>query len=157
MDYKTPSMMVRQMDDLTVVRLRGPSLVEAHELDHFIAEIDSLLARGVRRLVVDLKHVHFVGSAALGMLVRIQKHVLAAGGTIVLSHPEHIAELLHVSRMASLFKLAADLKEARTRWCERRKPSARKRAINVWHFRRIAVGQTSEKTAATQEWKINPI
>lgn len=113
MDYKTPAMFVRQVDGLTIVRLRGPTLTDSHELAHITTEIDNLLAAGNKRLILDLKHVQFAGSAALGMLIKVQNHVTAAGGKLVISHPEQLAELLRVSQTASLFTIANDLSEAR--------------------------------------------
>jgi anti-anti-sigma factor len=111
MDYQTPGMFIRDVDGITIVRLRSDNL-SGPELAHLLAEIDGALARGARKVVLDLKYVRFAGSAALGMFIRVQKHINRAGGTMVLSHPEHIADLLRVSRTASLFKLAANLREA---------------------------------------------
>jgi anti-anti-sigma factor len=112
MDYETPDMVVREMDGVTVVRLREPNFTGVNEIHHVTAELDAILARGVRKLVVDFKHVEFIGSAALGMLISLQKKVDAKGGKMVLSHSENIAELLKVSHTTSIFKLAADPKVA---------------------------------------------
>lgn len=113
MDYATPAMLVREVDGITVIRLRGPNLNNNMELGHISAEIDSLIANGVQRLVLDLKHVEFAGSAALGLLIRVQKHMAAAGGKLVLSHSQAIDQLLKISQTASLFTLAPDLSAAR--------------------------------------------
>ena len=112
MDYETPDVLVREVDGVTIVRLRNENMTGTQELHHIAAEIDGLMDRGATKLVIDFKYVRLVGSAALGLLIRLQKRMNLAGGTMVLSHPEHIAELLKVSRTAGLFKLAADPKAA---------------------------------------------
>jgi anti-anti-sigma factor len=112
MDYETPDMVVREVDGVTIVRLREPNFTGVSEIQHVTAEIDGILARGVRKLIVDFKYVQFIGSAALGMLISLQKKIDAKGGKLVLSHSENIAELLKVSHTASIFKLAADPKVA---------------------------------------------
>ena len=100
------------MDNVTVVRLRNQNMTGTQELAHIKAEVNGLIDRGAMRLVIDFKYVRLVGSAALGLLITLQKRMNLAGGKLVLSHPEHIAELLRVSRTAPLFTLAADPRAA---------------------------------------------
>ena len=111
MDYETPDMLVREVDGVTIVRLRNENLTDVHELHRVAAEVDGLIDRGVTKLMLDFKYVKHTGSAALGLLIRLQKRMNLAEGTMVLSHSERIAELLRVSHTAGLFKLAADPKQ----------------------------------------------
>ena len=111
MDYETPDVLVREVDDVTIVRLRNANLTGTPELTRIAAEVDRLIDQGAMRLMLDFKYVKHTGSAALGLLIRLQKRMNLAGGKMVLSHSEQIAELLRVSHTASLFKLAADPKE----------------------------------------------
>ncbi len=113
MDYETPDLLVREVDGITIVRLRNENMTGTQELAHIAAEVDGLIDRGATKLVVDFKYVRLVGSAALGLLIKLQKRMNLAGGKMVLSHSERIAELLRVSRTAGLFTLAADPREAR--------------------------------------------
>jgi anti-anti-sigma factor len=112
MDYETPELAVREVDDVTIARLREAHLTGTAEIQHVAAELDTILARGKRKLVVDFKYVRFIGSAALGMLISVQKKADKAGVKMILSHSENIAELLKVSHTGSLFKLAADPRAA---------------------------------------------
>jgi anti-sigma B factor antagonist len=111
-DYETPDLVVREVNGVTIVRLKNPNLTGMLEIQHVTSELDQLVEKGVRKLVFDFKYVRHVGSAALGMLIALQKKMDALGGKMVLSHSENIAELLKVSRTASLFKLAGDPKAA---------------------------------------------
>ncbi len=112
MDYETPDLLVREVNGVTIVRLRGENLTGTQELQHIAAEVDGLIDRGANKLVLDFKYVRHAGSAALGLLIRLQKRMNLAGGRMVLSHPEHIAELLRVSRTTGLFKLSPDPRAA---------------------------------------------
>jgi anti-anti-sigma factor len=110
MDYETPDVLVREVDGVTIVRLRHENLTDAHELHRIAAEVDGLIDRGASKLMLDFKYAKFVGSAALGLLIRLQKRMNLAGGRMVLSHSEHLTELLRVTNTAGLFRLAADPK-----------------------------------------------
>ena len=112
MDYETPDVLVREVDGVTIVRLRNENLTGTPELTRIGAEVDALVDRGATRLILDFKYVRHVGSAALGLLIRLQKRMDRGGGRMVLSHSEQIAELLRVSHTARLFTLADDPKAA---------------------------------------------
>jgi anti-anti-sigma regulatory factor len=62
--------------------------------------------------VFDFKYVRHASSAALGLLIALQKKMDTNGGKMILSHSENIRDLLHVSRTSSLFRLADDPKSA---------------------------------------------
>jgi anti-anti-sigma factor len=110
-DYETEDYKVRLYHGVTVVRLKNPNLSQQHEVNRIGAEIKAMIGQGVRKMIVDFKHVTHCGSAGLGMLIAVNQAMKQAGGQMVLSHPEHIDELLRVSKTASLFKIAADPKD----------------------------------------------
>lgn len=112
MDYETPDLVVREVSGVTIVRLKNSNLTGVLEIQHITSELDQLVERGVRKLVFDFKYVRYAGSAALGLLIAMQKKMDAKGGKMILSHSEKIADLLQVSRTASLFTLASDPKAA---------------------------------------------
>jgi anti-anti-sigma factor len=102
---------VRERDGVTIVRFNIEGLL-GHEVDLLSARIRALIDEGARKLVLDFKHVRFAGSAVLGMLLSLSKAMSAAGGKVVLSHPEHITPLLKVTHAERLFTLAPDAKTA---------------------------------------------
>ena len=111
-DYQTDDYTVRLRDGVTVVRLNTPSLTGTLEINRISSDLKGMIQGGLRKLALDLKHVEFCGSAALGLLIDINRRLRAAGGRLVLSHAEKIEELLRVSRTASLFTLAPGPQEA---------------------------------------------
>jgi anti-anti-sigma factor len=112
MDYETPDLLVREVKGVTIVRVRYSTFDGLAEVQRITAELDQILARGVRKLVIDFKYVKFAGSAALGLLITMQKKMQSLGGKLVVSHAENIGELLRVSHTAHLFNLAPDPREA---------------------------------------------
>jgi len=46
--------------------------------------IDNLLASGITRIVVNLKHVNYVDSAGLGALIEMHRYTKAKGGSLKL-------------------------------------------------------------------------
>lgn len=112
MEYETEDYKVRDFDGVTVVRLKHANLTGLLEVNRLGEELKALIDGGVRRLVIDFKHVDHCGSAGLGLLIALNRKVQEAKGRMVLSHPEKIEELLRISKTASLFTLAADPKAA---------------------------------------------
>jgi len=113
MEYETEEVVVREVKDVTIVRMKIDNLTGQGEIDRIRGEVDKLLEQGVRKLVLDFKYVRYVGSSALGMIIALNQKVKETpGAALVLSHPEHIRELLRVSRADKLFRIAADPREA---------------------------------------------
>ena len=113
MDYETDDYKVRAMGTVTVVRLKQAHLTSVLDVNRISDEIKAMIDnKGVRKLVICFKHVEHCGSAGLGMLLAVNKHIKEKGGRLVVSHPENLEELLRISKTASLFKLADDPKAA---------------------------------------------
>jgi anti-anti-sigma regulatory factor len=112
MEYDTPDAMIRVQNHVTIVRIKSTSLTSMNDISRLITTLDNLVADGSLRLIIDFKLVKHVGSAALGMLIALQKKMKAANGRMVISHPEHMKDLLEVSQTVKLFELAADSKAA---------------------------------------------
>jgi len=111
-DYESDDYKVREMGTVTVVRLKGPNLTGALEVNRISDELKAMVDQGVKKLVVCFKHVQHCGSGGLGMLIAVNKKIKEAGGRLVISHPENIEELLRISKTGSLFKTAPDPREA---------------------------------------------
>jgi anti-anti-sigma factor len=112
MGHETDEYKVREMDGVTVVRLKNANLTGILEVNRIREDIEGMIEGGVRKLVVDFKHVEHCGSAGLGLLISVNKRMQATGGKMILSHPENVDELLRVSKTRSLFTIAADPKVA---------------------------------------------
>lgn len=112
MEYQTEDYKVRDFDGVTVVRLKNPNLTGLLEVTRIGDELKKMIDGGIRKLVVDFKHVEHCGSSGLGLLIALHRKIDAAGGKMVLAHPERIEELLRISKTASYFTTAPDAKAA---------------------------------------------
>lgn len=112
MDYETADLLVRDVEGVTIARVRFANFDGQVEIQRITAELDQILDRGVRKLVLDFKYVRHAGSAALGLLISLQKKMDERRGKLILSHTERVEELLKVSRTAHLFTLAPDPRAA---------------------------------------------
>lgn len=110
--YSARDFIMRQYDGVTVVRFTTEHLVGGQDLERITAEVQNLIDAGAHRLVLDFKHVRYINSATLSMLLAVHAKLNALGGRLVLSHPENIAELLRISRMEKLFPTAENPKLA---------------------------------------------
>ena len=94
---------MRQYGGVTVVRFTTEHLVGGQDLERITADVQGLIDGGVRKLVLDFKHVRYINSATLSMLLAVHARLAAVDGKLILSHPEYINELLKISRMEKLF------------------------------------------------------
>jgi anti-anti-sigma factor len=102
----------RTQGDVRIVRFKTESLVNAHDIVRIHARLSGLIEAGARKLVLDVKNVRYISSATLGMMIALSKELMAVRGKLVISHPEHLLELLKMSKTERLFTLAADPKAA---------------------------------------------
>jgi len=71
------------------LRLRG-------EFDTFYApklqeEVDQLIGSGTLFVALNLRHVRFINSTALGAIIKAHKRFKAEGGNLVIAHPSPVA------------------------------------------------------------------
>ena len=112
MEYETEDYKVREFDDVTVVRLKNPNLTGLLEVTRIGEELKTLVDGGVRKLVIDFKHVQHCGSSGLGLLIAIHRKMQDVKGKLIVSHAERIEELLRISKTANYFTTAPDPKAA---------------------------------------------
>ena len=98
-------------DDSYVVSLAGElDIATSERLEH---ELDSLIERGARRLVVDLLAVTFLGSVGLGLLTRAAKQTRASGGEcVVVSDDPRILRVFEITGLDRVFRIERSLMEA---------------------------------------------
>jgi anti-anti-sigma factor len=74
------------------------------------AMIQSMLDRGVRKLVLDLTHVDFVDSAGLGIIMRICGEMESRGGCVRIAGPhEQVQRLFDITHTSGILAIDPDL------------------------------------------------
>ena len=112
MDSETPDMFLRQVDGVTLVRLKATHLTSINDVTRLNHAFEAMIAAGARKLIIDFKLVEHVGSATLGMMIGLQKQMKELKGRLIISHAENLDEVLKVSRTGHLFTLAPDSRSA---------------------------------------------
>jgi anti-sigma B factor antagonist len=93
----------RTVSDVTVLDLKGKmTLGEGDEL--LKDRINSLLAAGKRKLVLNLEGVPYIDSAGLGEIVRTYTTVSRQGGSLkLLNLTKRIEDLLSITKLLTVF------------------------------------------------------
>lgn len=94
----------RTVSDVTVLDLKGKmTLGEGDEL--LKDKINSLLASGKKRLVLNLEGVPYIDSAGLGEIVRTFTTVSRQGGSLkLLNLTKRIEDLLAITKLLTVFE-----------------------------------------------------
>lgn len=98
-------------DDAAVVTLRGP--VSVADCGVLRREVDALVDRPLRLIVLDLSQCHFICSLGLGAIVSAHIRLRHNRGTIrLIKPPPGVTELLTVTRLNRLFDMFENLADA---------------------------------------------
>ncbi|HEV7281665.1 MAG TPA: STAS domain-containing protein [Pirellulaceae bacterium] len=103
----------RVVEDVTVVTFRDRRLIDSPEVETLSKALFALVELGERRnLLLDFSGVEFVSSAVLNKLVKLQRTLVAGGGSLKLVHLDgelhRIFAMTHLDRM---FEIHADVDE----------------------------------------------
>ena len=102
----------RTVSDVTVLDLKGKmTLGEGDEL--LKDKINSLLAAGKKKLLLNLESVPYIDSAGLGEVVRTYTTVSRQGGSLkLLNLTKRIEDLLSITKLLTVFDTFASEAEA---------------------------------------------
>jgi anti-sigma B factor antagonist len=92
--------------------------------------LTSVLARGIRRVVVDLAGVAFLASSGIGVLMGARRVLAAKGGSLVLAAPRgEVAQILSLTGMGEVIPVAASVADAIAGWDSLRRAGAPARGL----------------------------
>ena len=99
------SSQIKEDDQLVIISLSG-NLINKHQVEDLLNELDFYLNEGKNNIVVDLKEMQYMNSTGLSVLINIFTQVRNRGGEVVLINiPEKINQLLLVSKLNSIFNV----------------------------------------------------
>jgi len=91
--------------DVSVVSLEGE--FDFHDVTHASDTIGKFIDAGARRILFDLRRLHFLSSGGIGYFVQTTKRLRALGGDVVLANvPESfdwVARTLGIDRLIRIF------------------------------------------------------
>ncbi len=109
-----PRISVEYTDDATVVAFTDEKILEDVDVRALRESIEAVIEQaGKIHLVLDFRHVRFLSSAVLGLLIRISKRIHEQGGQLRLCniHPG-IYEVFKITRLTNVFDIYEDVDSA---------------------------------------------
>ena len=93
------------------VRCKGS--IDAHTFEELDEALLGLIDEGVPYIIADLRHVNYLSSAGIGVLIGAKSEAEGQGGNLVLMHviPE-VEEVLKMMGFDSMFDLVSSEQEA---------------------------------------------
>ena len=109
-----PRISVAYKENATVIAFTDEKILEETDVRALREAVESVVeqARGIH-LVLDFRHVKFLSSAVLGLLIRISKRVYEQEGQLRLCniHPG-IYEVFKITRLTNVFEIYEDVDSA---------------------------------------------
>lgn len=87
-----------------VLTLRGE--FDSFVVNNYLEEIEGLTISGIRTLVLDMRHVKFIMSTAVGAIVKSRKMLKELGGDLVIAQPSgFVADVLETLGLTKVIKI----------------------------------------------------
>ena len=103
----------RTESGVTVAEFQVDNLLGLSDLNKLGPKLLTLAGKGEGlRLVLDLSKIRYAGSAALGLLLKVDGEVKERGGKLALVINDSFEGLFRVSRTRNLFTIAPDVQSA---------------------------------------------
>lgn len=105
---------VTMQNDVGVVSFRTSRILDQSNVQQLGDEFSALLSEaGLKKMVLNFSNVHYMSSAVMGKLVRLQKQLDERGGELRLCHiSESIREIFEIMRFDDLFDICESEDEA---------------------------------------------
>lgn len=107
MTEKTPHLTVIEQDSVNVVQFSDRKILEELSIREIEDELFALVSSTPAiKLLLNFSNVEHLSSAALGMLINLQKEVKGAKGKLKLSNINpQIYEVFKITRLSKLFEI----------------------------------------------------
>ncbi len=100
-------------DDIVILKFTGE--FDTFNLPGFSERIDRMISQGDNLLILDLKLLKFINSAALGYIIKTSKSVADSGGELVLARPsKFIKKTLGTLGLEEIFRVYETVEDAIT-------------------------------------------
>ena len=101
------NMTSREVDDISVVALSG-RIVFGDESDALRAKLNSLIAEGKQRIVLNMKNIEYIDSAGLGILIAAHLSAKTHGGSLRLCDlGRKFLEVLRMTKLTEVFEVCS--------------------------------------------------
>ena len=95
----------REVDGASVVALDG-RIVLGTEVEALREKLESLMAEGRKKIVLNMKNIQYVDSAGLGSLIAAHLNAKSQGASLKLCHlGSKLQGILQITRLATVFQV----------------------------------------------------
>jgi anti-anti-sigma factor len=107
MQPKESRMKVEYGRDVTLVTLDTEVILEEQQIRRLKGELLSVVKRNEdKRLILNFENVRFMSSAFLGLLVKVHKRLIEAGGRLQLCHLDpKIYKVFEITRLTKVLEI----------------------------------------------------
>jgi anti-sigma B factor antagonist len=99
-------------NNIGIIHIKG-KLLGAPETDELHEYVDKFLNQQIRKVIIDLTDVDWMGSVGLGALMRDLVTVHHNGGELVVANPsEKVQNLFRITKLNGVVKIFANVTEA---------------------------------------------
>ncbi len=104
---------IRESGDVTILELRGRSTVDGGESQLLSSHLQKLVAKGVRKLLLNLGDLTQVDSSGISIIVKTYVSVRGQGGDLRLLRPVgHVLEVFRVLHLLEIIPTFEDETQA---------------------------------------------
>jgi anti-anti-sigma factor len=102
-----PKVKVEHGTDVTIGTFHMEAILDERHMRELEAELLAVVERNeAKRLMLNFEHVEFMSSAFLGLLVKVHKRVIEAGGTLQLYHLDpKIYKVFEITKLTNVFDI----------------------------------------------------
>jgi anti-sigma B factor antagonist len=95
---------VQEVGDVTIVKFRGPRIIDEPNIQKIGEELFRLVdVLDRRNILIDFSNINYLSSAAIGKLLTLNKKLQAVGGKLVLCNLDpNVREVLVVARVRAM-------------------------------------------------------
>jgi len=110
MESKEPRVRIEYGTEVTIATFADASILEDMQIKELEKALLPVVERNEdKRLVLSFENVRFMSSAFLGLLVKIHKHVIEAGGSLQLYNLDpKIYKVFEITQLIKIFDIVLD-------------------------------------------------
>jgi anti-sigma B factor antagonist len=107
MELNEPAITVGYGTDVTIATFNDLTILDEQQIRELETELLAIIANsGEKRLILDFVNVQFMSSAFLGLLVKVHKRVIEAGGHLQLYNLDpNLYKIFEITRLTKVFDI----------------------------------------------------
>ena len=103
---------ISEENDINILTLSG-ELIDKNQAIHLLKAVDELVEAGNNKLIIDIKELKYMNSSGLNVLIQLLTKTRNNGGeSVIFNVNKKITELLIITKLNTLFKIAETEEEA---------------------------------------------